>query len=199
MRALLIVDMQNDFLPGGALAVPEADQIIPVINDLQEKFEVVIATKDWHLPHHCSFAQVHGKAAGENIELEGRSQELWPVHCVQNTPGAEFSPLLKTEKIQKIFYKGVDPAIDSYSTFFDNAHLRRTGLSDYLHQEHIEELFIVGLATDYCVKYSVLDAIELGFSVTVILDGCRGIDMHPGDVQKAILEMRASGAKVIKS
>ncbi len=198
-KALLIVDVQNDFLPGGALPVKDGDQIIPVINQLQEQFDLVIATKDWHPLHHNSFAVEHGKEPGEIIEYRDLKQELWPVHCVQESPGAEFSTQLETAKIAKVFHKGIDPEIDSYSSFYDNAHLRSTGLADYLKEHHIEELYIVGLATDYCVKFSVFDARELGFLVTVVLSGCRGIDLKPGDVDKAIEEMKAAGAKIVQS
>ena len=196
-KALLIVDVQNDFLPGGALPVKDGDQIIPVINALQEQFDLVVATKDWHPLHHESFAVEHGQEPGKIIEYRGLKQELWPVHCVQESPGAEFSSQLETAKIAKVFHKGIDPEIDSYSSFFDNAHLRSTGLADYLKKHHIDELCIVGLATDYCIKFSVFDAIELGFSVTVVLAGCRGIDLRPGDVDKAIEAMKTAGAKVI--
>ena len=199
MKALLIVDMQNDFLPGGALAVPEGNQIIPFINQLQEKFTCVVATKDWHPAHHISFASRHGKQPGEVIDIGGVKQVLWPDHCIQDTPGAAFSPLLNTDKIQQVFFKGIDRQVDSYSTFYDNAHMRSTGLADYLHQLKIDEIVIVGLATEYCVKYSVLDALKLGFKVTVVLDACRGIDLQSGDSVRAIAEMRAAGAQVVKA
>ena len=168
-----------------------------MINKLQEQFDLVLATKDWHPLHHESFAVEQGKEPGEIIKYHGLKQELWPVHCVQESPGAEFSSQLETSKIAKVFHKGIDPEIDSYSSFFDNAHRRSTGLADYLKEHQIEELYIVGLATDYCVKFSVLDAIKLGFSVTVVLSACRGIDLKPGDVDRAIEEMKAAGATVI--
>jgi len=199
MQAFLIVDVQNDFLPGGALVVPHADRVIPVINMLQEVFSCVIASKDWHPPNHMSFASCHKKKPGDIIEIDGREQELWPDHCIQGTYGAEFAPSLNTERIKKVFFKGVDPRIDSYSTFYDNAHLRSTGLSEYLHQLGVVEIYIAGLATDYCVKHTVLDASKLSLKINVILDGCRGIDLKPGDVDRAILEMKAAGAKVLNS
>lgn len=197
MKALLIVDVQNDFLPGGALAVPEGDKIISIINRLQEKdlFSYIVATKDWHPPAHISFASHHGKKPGESIEVEGLSQELWPDHCVQGTRGADFAPRLQTKKIDQIFFKGADPSIDSYSAFYDNAHLRSTGLGEYLKKLGVEELYLVGVATDYCVKYSVFDAIKLGFKVYVILDGCRGIVPQSG----ALEEMQSVGATLIDS
>jgi nicotinamidase/pyrazinamidase len=199
MKALLIVDVQNDFLPGGALAVPHGDQVIPVINALQQIFSCVIATKDWHPPDHISFASHHGKKVGEIIEVEGLKQELWPDHCVQGTRGAQFAPSLRTDKIQRIFFKGVDPLIDSYSTFYDNAHLRSTGLWEYLQSLGVNEIYIAGLATEYCVKYSVLDASKLGLKIHVVLDGCRGIDLKAGNTERAIEEMKAAKAQIINS
>lgn len=190
MHALIIVDVQNDFLPGGALAVKEGDKIIPFINQLQEKFSLVLATKDWHPSRHKSFASVHGKKPGAVIELHGLKQELWPDHCVQYTPGAAFAPDLNIDRIQKIFHKGIDPEIDSYSAFYDNARKRSTGLGEYLKEKGVDEITIVGLATDFCVKYSVLDALKLGFKVHIALKGCRSID----DPIPAIEEMKAAGA-----
>lgn len=198
MKALIIVDLQNDFLPGGALPVKKGDEVIPFINKIINEFALVVATKDWHPIDHKSFAAVHQKKPGDVIELNGLNQILWPIHCVQNSSGAEFSEELNTEKIAKVFYKGTDRNIDSYSTFFDNAHLRSTGLEDYLKEKGIVEVFIVGLATDYCVKYSALDALQLGFLVTVLLEGCRGIDLKKGDVKKAIDEIKKAGATIVQ-
>src|SRR5262249_42252801 len=157
--------------------------------------DLIVATKDWHPPNHISFASRHGKTPGEVIEIGGIRQELWPEHCIQGTKGAEFSPKLNTRKIAQVFFKGVDPNIDSYSTFFDNAHQRSTGLGDYLKQKGVNEIYIVGIATDYCVKYSVLDAAKLGFKSHVLLDGCRGINLQPGDIDRAIDVMRKAGAE----
>jgi nicotinamidase/pyrazinamidase len=199
MKGLLIVDVQNDFLPGGALGVPKGDQIIPIINQLQEIFTCVIATKDWHPPNHISFASNHGKRAGEIIEVKGMKQELWPDHCIQGSYGAEFAPALHTEKIRRVFFKGVDPQIDSYSTFYDNAHLRATGLGEYLQTLGVDEIYIAGLATDYCVKYSALDGREMGLKIHVVLDGCRGIDLKEGDIDRAIEEMKAAGVHMVSS
>lgn len=195
--ALIIVDVQNDFLPGGALPVKEGNQVIDVINKIQEKYMLVVATKDWHPLHHQSFAVEHGKLPGEEINLLGVNQILWPVHCVQNSYGAEFPQNLKTECIDQVFYKGIEETIDSYSAFFDNAHARSTGLDAYLRQKCIEKLTIVGLATDYCVKYSVLDACKLGYKVTVLLGGCRGINLHENDVKSALEEMQRAGALIV--
>lgn len=199
-NALIIVDLQNDFLPGGSLPVPNGDQIIPIANTLQSHFEIVIATKDWHPEDHGSFAKNHpGHKPGDVVELNGLSQILWPTHCVQNSTGSEFSSDFDTSRITKIFYKGTNPKIDSYSAFFDNAHRQSTGLADYLKEKNVEEIYLLGLATDYCVKYSALDARHLGFQVTVIEDACRGIDLKTGDVDKALAEMKQAGVKIIRS
>ena len=196
-KALLIVDVQNDFLPGGTLAVPQGDEIIPIINDLQKALSCVLATKDWHPPNHISFASSHGKKPGEIIEVQGIKQELWPDHCIQGMEGAEFAPALRKDKIDQVFFKGINPLIDSYSAFYDNAHIRSTGLRESLDSLNVNEIYIVGLATDYCVKYSVLDAAKLGLNIYVILDGCRGIDLKSGDIERAIEEMKAAGAHLI--
>lgn len=200
MQALILVDLQNDFLPGGALAVPEGDRVIPVANCLQEAFGRVIATKDWHPEDHGSFASQHpGHEVGEVIELHGLDQILWPDHCVQGTPGAEFAPGLETRRVEKVFYKGTDRQIDSYSAFYDNAHRRSTGLGEYLKAEGLEEIVLLGLATDYCVLFSVLDALELGFEVHLITDGCRPVDLEPGDGERALDKMRERGATFVTS
>lgn len=197
MKTLIIVDVQNDFLPGGALPVKEGDLIIPFINQKQNEYDHIIATKDWHPPHHKSFAIEHNKNPGEIIDLEGIDQILWPVHCVQNSFGAEFSANLKRDKIEKIFYKGIMENVDSYSAFFDNAHMRSTGLDSYLKEKGIEEITIVGLALDYCVKYSVLDACQLGYKVFVLLQGCRGINLRENDEKNALSEMERAGAQIV--
>jgi nicotinamidase/pyrazinamidase len=200
VNALIIVDVQNDFLPGGALPVPRGDEIIPFANDLQERFELVVATQDWHPPDHGSFATNHpGKKPGDRIMLDGIEQILWPAHCVQKTPGAAFAAALDIARLARVFQKGTDPKIDSYSAFFDNAHRRATGLGDYFKQRGVTEVYLCGLALDYCVKYSVLDARQLGFKAHVIVDACRGIDLAPGDVDLAMQEMQASGATVLQS
>jgi len=200
MNALIVVDLQNDFLPGGALAVPGGDEVIPLANELQRRFDVVLATQDWHPPDHGSFAANHpGKKPGDRIMLDGIEQILWPVHCVQNTHGSEFAPSFDTTRIDYVFHKGIDPSIDSYSTFFDNAHRRSTGLADYLKDRAIKDIYLLGLALDYCVKYSALDARQLGLNTHVVLDGCRGIDLQPGDVDLALKEMKAAGAGIVQS
>jgi nicotinamidase/pyrazinamidase len=198
MKALIMVDMQNDFLPGGALAVKDGDQIIPLVNRLQQKFELAVATQDWHPKDHGSFASVHHRRVGEKIQLAGLDQILWLDHCIQDTYGADFSPKLQTDRIEKVFRKGIDKTIDSYSGFFDNGHKKATGLEDYLKERGVTEVWIVGLATDYCVMFTALDAVNLGFKTIVILPACRGVDLNKGDVQKAVEEMEKKGVYMIK-
>jgi nicotinamidase/pyrazinamidase len=200
MRTLILVDLQNDFLPGGALAVPEGDTVVPMANQLMPLFDLVVATQDWHPAEHGSFAINHpGKKPGEVIMLDGLSQILWPVHCVQRTGGAELAKALDRRCLERIFQKGTDPLIDSYSGFFDNGHRRATGLGEYLKAHGATEIFILGLATDYCVKYTALDARTLGFKTVLIEDGCRGVGLQSGDIPSAIQEMRAAGVAVIES
>jgi nicotinamidase/pyrazinamidase len=200
MNALIIVDLQNDFIPGGALPVPHGDEVIPLANKLRQRFDLVVATRDWHPSDHGSFAANHpGKKPGDRIMLDGIEQILWPVHCVQNTHGAEFAPAFNTSRIAHIFHKGIDPRIDSYSTFFDNAHRRCTGLADYLTERSIKDIYLLGLALDYCVKYSALDGRHLGLSTHVILDGCRGIGLKPGDLDRALDEIKRAGAILLQS
>ena len=200
MNALIIVDLQNDFLPDGALPVPHGDGVIPLANELQRCFELVLATQDWHPPDHGSFAANHpGKKPGDRIPLDGIEQILWPVHCVQNTPGAELAPSFDTSRIAHVFQKGVDPRIDSYSTFFDNAHRRSTGLAAYLKERSIKDIYLLGLALDYCVKYSALDARQLGLNTHVIVDGCRGIGLEAGNIDRALGEMKQARAILLQS
>lgn len=198
MSALILVDLQNDFLPGGALAVAKGFEIIPVINELlKKKYDLVIASKDWHPEDHESFAKNQGKNPGEKILLDGLEQILWPSHCVQGSHGSEFAPGWDASKVDKIVYKGTDKKIDSYSVFFDNEHRKSTKLDEYLKENHIKELCIVGLVTDYCVKYSVLDALYLGYTVYVVKNGCRAINLLPNDEQEAFSEMERAGAHLI--
>jgi nicotinamidase/pyrazinamidase len=200
MNALVIVDLQNDFLPGGALPVPHGDEVIPLANELQQRFALVLATQDWHPPDHGSFAPNHpGKKPGDRIILDGIEQILWPVHCVENTPGAEFAPSFDTGRIARVFHKGIDPRIDSYSTFFDNAHRRSTGLGEYLKERSVKNVYLLGLALDYCVKYSALDARQVGFNTYVIVDACRGIGLEPDDLNHALDEMKRAGTIVLES
>jgi len=181
MNALILVDIQNDFCPGGSLAVKEGDQIAPVVNELQKHFALVIATKDWHPVGHSSF------------------ETLWPPHCVQETAGAEFVAELDTSRIARVFLKGTDSGVDSYSGFFNNEHKRATGLGDYLKERGVTDVTIVGLATDYCVKFTALDAISLGFKTTVVADACRGVEVNEGDTARAIEEMAAAGVQITES
>jgi nicotinamidase/pyrazinamidase len=200
MNALIVTDIQNDFLPDGSLAVSQGDEVVPIANRLQPKFDLVVATQDWHPADHGSFASNHaGKRVGETIDLNGLPQILWPVHCVQGTRGAKFSEELSTSRIQRIFQKGLDAGIDSYSAFFDNARRKDTGLGGYLWREGVEQVYILGLTTDYCVKFTALDAVSLGFDAYVILDGCRGVNLRPGDVDRAVAEMRQSGVSFVRS
>ena len=199
-KALILVDLQNDFVPGGALSVKDGDQVIPVANDMQARFELIIASRDWHPRNHGSFAANHpGRRIGETIDLHGLQQILWAVHCVQHTPGAEFVPTLRTDRITKTFFKGTDPDIDSYSAMFDNGHRRSTGMAEYLHEQGAGDIFIMGLATDYCVRFTALDALKEGFSVHIIEDGCRGVNLQPHDSERAINEMRRAGAIITTS
>lgn len=196
--ALILVDIQNDFLPGGALAVPEGNQVIPIVNRLIERFEMVVATQDWHPPNHGSFASQHsGRRVGDLIELDGLDQILWPDHCVESTPGAEFAAALQLDETVPVFRKGTDREVDSYSGFFDNGQRRATGLCDYLRQNAADEVVVVGLATDYCVKYTALDAVRLGFRVTVVEDACRGVNLQDGGVAAAVREMRQAEIAVL--
>ncbi len=198
--ALILVDLQNDFFPGGSLGVPHADKIFPLVNEIQEYFPLIVATKDWHPKNHGSFVTVHpGHKLYDEILLNGVPQILWPEHCVQYSKGSELHSKLRRDHIAKIIHKGTDPKIDSYSTFFDNAHQRHTGLEAYLREKEVTDVYIMGLATDYCVLYSVLDARRLGFNTFVIEDGCFGIEERPGDIARALKMMRESGATIIKS
>lgn len=197
MKTLLLIDIQNDFLPGGALAVAEGDLIVPVINELLPEYELVIATQDWHPTDHASFAANHlGRSMYETIDLDGLPQTLWPVHCVQNTGGALFAPGLNTRPIARVFPKGMNARIDSYSGLYDNGHRATTGMGDWLRSQGVTAMDVAGLATDYCVKFTVLDALAEGFQVRVITSACRGVNLTPGDVDRALDEMRAAGAVI---
>ncbi len=200
MKALIIVDVQNDFCPGGALPVPEGDSVVEVINRIQPAFDLVVATQDWHPADHGSFAANHpGSRPGEQIDLAGLPQILWPVHCVQGTPGAELHPRLDRSRIARVFPKGTDPSVDSYSGFFDNGRRSSTGLGEYLNQHGVTDVYVCGLATDYCVKATGLDAVGLGFKTYLIEDACRGVELQPGDVQRAIGEMRGQWVMMVQT
>lgn len=198
MNALILVDIQYDFIPGGALAVTEGEAIIPLVNRLIPQFDLVVATQDWHPHNHESFASQHtGQQVGEVIDLYGLSQVLWPDHCIQGSQGAAFVDSLDQHTIQKIFQKGTDPTIDSYSGFFDNGHRKATGMEDYLREMGVDQVFVVGLAADYCVKFTAMDAQELGFQTHVFMDATRGVNLSPGDTQKAFDKMNQLGIQLL--
>jgi nicotinamidase/pyrazinamidase len=200
MRALLLIDLQNDFMPGGSLAVTDGDATVLVANAIMNRFDVVVATQDWHPADHASFASAHpGRVPGDEVQVEGSLQRLWPDHCVQHSPGASFQSALDVAGITHVVRKGAAKSIDSYSGFFDNGHLRDTGLRTYLSAQSVTEVWIAGLATDYCVKYTALDARTLGIPTSVVLDGCRGVDLGNGDVESAVAEMRAAGCEMVTS
>lgn len=200
MRALLLIDIQNDFMPFGSLPVADGDAVVAIANVLAGRFELVVATQDWHPANHGSFASNHpGMRPGEVVELGGRPQVLWPDHCVQNTPGASFHSGLDVAAIDLVVRKGTDPAIDSYSGFFDNGHLKDTGLAKALRERGVNEVVLVGLATDYCVKFTALDARAEGFAVTVVTDGVRAVDLDAGDGDQALAEMASAGCRLTRS
>jgi nicotinamidase/pyrazinamidase len=202
MKVLLIVDVQNDFCPGGALAVPDGDAVVPIINRLMSSdfFDLIVATQDWHPADHFSFASQHaGKQPGDVIELGGKPQVLWPDHCVQSTPGAKLRADLETGPIARVFQKGENRLVDSYSGFYDNDHQSSTGLGEFLKSRNASAIYVCGLATDYCVKYSALDAQKLGFQTFLIEDASRGVNLSADDVEKAIAEMREAGVGIVGS
>lgn len=200
MKALIIVDVQNDFCPGGSLPVPEGEKVVPVINKLRSKFDFVIATKDWHPKNHVSFASNNpGKKPGDVIQLHGKPQILWPDHCVQDSFGSDFKKGLDIRSNDIIIFKGTDPQIDSYSGFFDNDKKSKTELGAILKKNKIDTIYIAGIATDYCVKATALDGLSLGYTVFVIEDAVRGVNLKPGDSKNAIEEMKQKGAQIINS
>lgn len=199
--ALLLIDLQNDFCPGGALGVEEGDATIAVANQAIEaclsRNEIIVASQDWHPANHRSFAINSNAQVGTLGELEGLQQVWWPIHCVQETLGAELHPQLQQQHIAAVFRKGENPDIDSYSAFFDNGHRAQTALDDWLKKQDVTHLAIMGLATDYCVKFSVLDALHLGYQTQVIIDGCRGVNLQPQDSQQALAQMQHAGAELV--
>jgi nicotinamidase/pyrazinamidase len=198
MRALLLIDIQNDFIPGGALAVQNGDEIIPIVNSLQSKFDLVVATQDWHPNNHKSFASQHqGKSAFEVIDLDGLQQVLWPDHCIQGTKGADFSDKLEMKKVEAIFRKGTASNIDSYSGFYDNGHRKTTGLADYLKGKNISEVYVAGLAADYCVYFTAEDALHEGFKTFFIEDATRAINTE--GFEKAKKDLLNKGGYIINS
>lgn len=196
-RALILVDLQNDFMPGGALAVPRGDEVIAVANALKPLFDIVVATQDWHPQNHGSFASNNpGKTPFEMGELDGSPQVMWPDHCVQGTKGADFHPDLDLQGVT-IFRKGTEPNIDSYSGFHDNGHRKSTGLGEWLRAHDVTHVYIMGLATDYCVKATAIDAKVEGFTTFFIPEGSRGVNMKASDSSAAIAEMNITGIGMI--
>ncbi|KSV88821.1 bifunctional nicotinamidase/pyrazinamidase [Sinorhizobium sp. GL28] len=195
-KALIVVDVQNDFCPGGALAVAGGDEIVPMINGLIGRFEHVVLTQDWHPAGHSSFASSHpGKTPFEMIAMPYGGQTLWPDHCVQGTAGADFHPALAWTRAELLIRKGFRPEIDSYSAFFENDRRTPTGLTGYLRDRGIKTVTLCGLATDFCVAFSALDAVTQGFSTSVILEACRGIDLN-GSLQAMVTRMRDAGVEL---
>ena len=200
MKTLILVDIQNDFLPGGALAVNNGDQVIEVANRLMPKFDLVVATQDWHPADHGSFASQHdGIEIGDAFMLNGVQQIAWPDHCIQNTSGAEFAASLDINAIDHVVRKGTDREIDSYSGFFDNDQRSDTGMAELLKKCGATEVAVMGLATDYCVKFTALDAVKLGFATKLILPGCRGVELHLGDITSAVEQIRSAGVQIVDS
>lgn len=200
MKALILVDIQNDFLAGGALAVPEGNRVIAVANRLSPRFDFVVATQDWHPADHESFATCHpGKQVGELIDLHGLTQVLWPVHCVERSRGAAFPLSLDLQHVDAIVQKGTDRQIDSYSGFWDNGRRKETGLRKLLQEKSVDEVYVMGLATDYCVRFTALDSVNIGWKTYLISDGCRGVNLKPNDSADAIAEMKSQGVEVISS
>lgn len=198
MRALLLIDIQNDFLPGGSLAVPGGDAIIPVVNWLQTRFDLVVATQDWHPPHHKSFASQHrGKKVFDKVEVEGLEQVLWPDHCIQGEKGAELTAALNWNRVEAIFRKGTHPLLDSYSGFYDNGHRKATGLTHYLRGKGVTEVYLAGLAGDYCVYFTAKDALEEGFATWLIEDATRPISEE--GFEKAKADLQEKGGQAVRS
>lgn len=197
MDALVLIDLQYDFMPGGALSVADGDVVVPVANRAMSEFDLIVATQDWHPSNHTSFAANHpGMSVGDRIDLDGVPQILWPVHCVQGTRGARLHQDLDDSQIAQVVRKGMNPAVDSYSGFFDNSRRVATDLDPILRRHGATHLFVMGLATDYCVLATVLDARSLGYEVTLMLDGCRGVELKPGDIESAIKRMSEAGARI---
>jgi nicotinamidase/pyrazinamidase len=197
-KALIVVDVQNDFCPGGALPVPDGDKVVDVANAISREFPVVVFTKDFHPKDHGSFASNHpGEALYSLSTLDGLPQVLWPDHCVEGTEGSHLHPKLEMPECSVIYYKGKNPKVDSYSGFYDNGHKQSTGLSEFLKSQNITEVWIMGLATDYCIKATALDAVKEGFKTRLILRGCKAVNVKPDDETQAINEMIKAGVGVI--
>lgn len=199
MRALIIVDVQYDFLPGGALSVPNGDEIIKEINRIQPEYDLVVATQDWHPAGHKSFASAHpGKHPFEEIDLNGRKQTLWPDHCIQGNEGAKLNHKLDTVRVEAIFRKGMNPEIDSYSGFFDNGKRKNTGLAGYLNDRGVSSVHICGLAADYCVFFTAMDALSEGFEAAIVEDAVRAISEEDYETKKTAF-LQAGGKLIFTS
>lgn len=195
--ALLVVDVQNDFCPGGALAVPDGDAVVPVINRISRTFPIVVATQDWHPRGHISFASRHeGKNPFEVIEIQGTEQVLWPDHCVEGTPGADFHPRLDDTAVRFVLRKGMNREMDSYSAFVENDRRTTTGLAGLLRELGVERIFVSGLATDVCVRATALDGLGAGFQVALLEDACRPVDVPPGNLAGALRQMLDAGVRI---
>ncbi len=198
--ALIITDLQNDFLAGGALPVPGGEAVVPIANSLMDRFDLVVATLDWHPLNHCSFAPNHpGRKVGDVVEVGGIAQTLWPVHCVRDTFGARLVDGLDAGRIDRFFRKGTDPDVDSYSAVIDNARRGSTGLVEYLKEKGVTDAYICGLATDYCIKHTSIDLAQAGFRTHVIIDACRGVELKAGNVARAIDQMKQAGVGIMRS
>jgi nicotinamidase/pyrazinamidase len=198
--ALLVVDVQNDFCPGGALAVPDGDAVVPVINRITRAFPIVVATQDWHPRGHISFASRHeGKNPFEVIEIQGTEQVLWPDHCVEGTPGADLHPELDATALRFVLRKGTNREVDSYSAFMENDGKTTTGLTGLLQELGAERIFVSGLAIDVCVRATALDGRKAGFQVVVLEDACRAVDVPPGNLERALQEMRGRDVRILSA
>lgn len=200
MKALILVDLQNDFMPGGAMPVPHGHDVIPLANRLQGRFKFVVATQEWRPVLHRSFAENYeDRKPGDVVVVRKQARTLLPLFCVQNSRGAKLAPGLMLNRVNKVVRKGTDPEVDSYSGFFDQDHMNATGLSDYLRDKRVTEVFILGLPTESTVKQTALDAVALGYKTRVIEDACRGLERKPGDVAKALAEMKEAGVLIVSS
>ncbi len=199
MDALIIIDVQNDFCTNGRLEVPDGEKVVPVINALSDRFSLTVATQDWHPKGHISFASTHKMNPGETIKLSSNDQMLWPDHCVQGSEGANFHPNLNRQNVNMILRKGCSPHLDSYSAFKENDHRTTTGLTAYLRGMGVSRVYLCGLATDYCVYFSALDAVEAGFDTVVLIDAVRAVDIPTGNLDKALTDMRQKGIQLVQS
>jgi nicotinamidase/pyrazinamidase len=197
VRTLLLIDVQNDFMPFGSLPVAQGDEVVPVANAVAPRFDLVVATQDWHPAGHASFASSHpNKVPGDVIEVSGLAQVLWADHCVQHSPGASFHSDLDVANVDHVVRKGSDLRIDSYSAFFDNNRVKDTGLAAYLREAGADDVWVMGLATDYCVRFSVMDALREGFRVVLLADGCRAVGLSPDDGDRAVADMQEAGCRI---